>query len=789
MNIKSFDRLKVGQTEQKNKTMKKNLIYTVTFLLCGAMFFSSCEDMLEVDSNRVEYNYGGWTFNDSVYSVLGILKSVQNIGDRHVLLNELRGDLLTVNAEMLKDADLSDIVNFNFNPNSNKYLAAKDYYSVINNCNIFLARVDTTLTYDNMRLMLREYVAVKSVRAWTYLQLMKNHGQIPFITKPITSHADAEEAMAATPADQLTVLDALIEDIAPYENPKAYNMPLWSITGFSLLDGIPTSKLFMPIRVLLGDLYLWRAAIKAEYTTYPLTAPDFQSDYMKAAQCYYMYLTEDNPQGDTSNRSSHTVGDNDDYNPDKNISYPSYDFVNIFTQNDLTTKYKNLVAFIPFATNENTGVVSALDKVFAPEGEMGTAQVVSSQAMANISAAQSYVKRVQGATEAQDKFYPITSKIFPGDLRLYSTTAYQLGIDEAKTRHNGIITKFNVEDKKMLRTSEQALMVASTVKTNKVVLDRPENIYLRFAEALLGLEREGFSGAKELAMTVLKSGVKDEYKLWWQPDTVVTPRLDEDGKAMTMPLYSIAASAANKEFGSTHVYVYKLNSKGEYIKDENGANKKFYQYVPVHDEIISSREGYEPVVFDFSDNVFFYNEGIHSRGSGYTAKNDYYALTDSCVAKHYGIESTGNKIQVATNNVDATGALCYVPVANEGKSYLKLDEAADPANGVYKLDARGNVKYTISAKVAEADEYIINDEQRVNFMYDKLIDEMALEMAWEGHRFGDLVRFAISLGEPDFLAKRVAARDGEMNDNLRTHLNSKDNWYIPLPDNYIPEEK
>ena len=78
--------------------MKKNFIYTVVFLLCGAISFSSCQDMLSVDSDRVEYEFEDWTLSDSVFSVLGILKSVQGVADRHVLLNELRADLISINA-------------------------------------------------------------------------------------------------------------------------------------------------------------------------------------------------------------------------------------------------------------------------------------------------------------------------------------------------------------------------------------------------------------------------------------------------------------------------------------------------------------------------------------------------------------------------------------------------------------------------------------------------------------------------------------------------------------------
>ena len=177
--------------------MKKNFIYTVIFLLCGSVFFSSCEDMLQVDSDRVEYEFDDWTLNDSVYSVLGILKSVQEVGDRQVILNELRADLISI-SETKAVVDIQEISKSVFNLETNKYLDVKDYYAIINNCNIYVARVDTTLEKNNVKLMIPEYVAVKSVRAWTYLQLAINHNNIPYFTEPILSHS-AAEAVTNTP--------------------------------------------------------------------------------------------------------------------------------------------------------------------------------------------------------------------------------------------------------------------------------------------------------------------------------------------------------------------------------------------------------------------------------------------------------------------------------------------------------------------------------------------------------------------------------------------------------------
>ena len=216
--------------------MKKNLIYTVTFLLCGAVFFSSCEDMLNVESNRVEYEFDDWTLNDSVYSVLGILKGVQGVGDRQVLINELRADLISLREEKAV-IDVQELSKSIFNLETNKYLDVKDYYAIINNCNIYLARVDTTLEKNNVRAMLPEYVAVKSVRAWTYMQLAINHNQSPFYTEPILTHSEAEKVMKQPMLTREEVFTKLIQDLTPYENPAAYPMPAWDADGKVLKFG------------------------------------------------------------------------------------------------------------------------------------------------------------------------------------------------------------------------------------------------------------------------------------------------------------------------------------------------------------------------------------------------------------------------------------------------------------------------------------------------------------------------------------------------------------------------
>ena len=60
-------------------------------MFAGVLFgASSCSDMLTPDLERYAEKNG----TDTIYSYLGILKSVQNIAERNVILGETRGDLV-----------------------------------------------------------------------------------------------------------------------------------------------------------------------------------------------------------------------------------------------------------------------------------------------------------------------------------------------------------------------------------------------------------------------------------------------------------------------------------------------------------------------------------------------------------------------------------------------------------------------------------------------------------------------------------------------------------------------
>jgi hypothetical protein len=65
----------------------------------------------------------------------------------------------------------------------------------------------------------------------------------------------------------------------------------------------------------------------------------------------------------------------------------------------------------------------------------------------------------------------------------------------------------------------------------------------------------------------------------------------------------------------------------------------------------------------------------------------------------------------------------------------------------------------------------------------QVLEECALEMAFEGHRWGDLVRISLRRNDNSVLANAIAEKfnkaglDGEA---IRTKLMDRKNWFLPL---------
>ena len=71
-------------------------------------------------------------------------------------------------------------------------------------------------------------------------------------------------------------------------------------------------------------------------------------------------------------------------------------------------------------------------------------------------------------------------------------------------------------------------------------------------------------------------------------------------------------------------------------------------------------------------------------------------------------------------------------------------------------------------------------DAQMEYVEDLIIDEEALECAFEGQRFYDLMRVALRRNNPAYLAGRVARRSGVFSPALQATLMDTNNWYLKI---------
>ena len=232
-------------------------------LVMSGIAVSSCSDMLTTDTESYINidDQGAYNANDSLYSAMGVVRQLQSLGERYVLLGELRGDLVEV--PTTADYSLQEISNFEMSAD-NSFSSRRDYYSVINNCNFALTKLDTLLQEHNRQVLLKDYVSIRTMRDWTFLQLGLTYGKAAWIEKPILTLEDAEKDYPTVGLDE--IIDNIVADLTPFAGADT--------SDYGTVDNLPSSRFFMSPMLLLADLMLYK------------------NNYEEAARLYYTYLYE-----------------------------------------------------------------------------------------------------------------------------------------------------------------------------------------------------------------------------------------------------------------------------------------------------------------------------------------------------------------------------------------------------------------------------------------------------------------------------------------------------------------
>ena len=429
-----------------------------------AVVMSSCEDFFDQESDHVmfaDHNHLN-SATDTIYSVTGIMKKLQVLADRTILLGEARGDLVDITEATPKD--LRDVARFDIG-DDNMYNNPRDYYAVINNCNYFLANVDSLL--ENSRdevIFKREVAAVKTFRAWTYLQLAMNYRYVPYITEPVLTKEDAERLEQTAPMEIKQLCQQLTADLLPiiddiylqYNGEHSYYGDI----------GYKTSSMFFyfPPRLLLAELNLWAG------------------NYKEAAMWYYRYISERN-----GNNSTYPTGlDRIEWtNSAWSTIYNSWTS-NFPASNDLVYRSDHeIITVIPGDSIPRNGTYLQLRNIFNTTDpvtrEYHEVSLVPSQALIDLSAAQVYC-----LAEGRDTIYAPAKVGFEdyqnGDLRLWGSFA------KGQTLYNG---------------SRVETQTIAKHRTRNAIIWRRQMVWLHMAEAL------NHAGYPRFAYQILARGLDD----------------------------------------------------------------------------------------------------------------------------------------------------------------------------------------------------------------------------------------------------------------------------------------
>ena len=815
-----------------NKMKRKSIISALLLSMMAGMFSASCDDMLSPDSERHSYTVAG----DTLYSYWGILRSLQNLAERYVILNECRGDLVD-ETSFISDT-IGAIINFGEARDPQKwkdgacaYLNIGDYYHVINSCNAYLAECDTfRTTGTNNKYMIKEYSQVQAIRAWVYMQLLYAYGEnrVPFYKEPMLTTDDINRYVSGE-NPTLVTSQVLVDELAPTLESMALVEDSLGLPNYNNYGDVSSgdahfichsTKCMFPVSIVLGDLYL------------------LNGDYAKAAQSYYNYIN-------TQSCGPLAVDKYYSYGVlDQRKDYPiySYDLTNIpYRETGAVSRTTELITCIPSNKGRLEGkVLTDISRLFGFEATLRTSS--SDGAGASVGLSLNYERELipskgyEALCDSQ-KFEMYVGAVVSGEYEPEAPIVLE-GVGDARRawiyRSEGEQWNFRVGDDRLYGKMVSKQNPMSSFTTTYPVIYRKSTVWLRFAEAL---NRAGFPS---YAFAILKNGLcentnwfperpSDQYQSVSNGNTLHSMNFSTTPYSYlvkdTLYTYLVQRTAEDGTISSEQIPSgWRDNEKIHSLVDlEAYVNEYYRQEFVAYNDAHPDEPMEEPKEVDFQNNsqndlqnvrwipasaeAFWNIPVMSSKACYYIGRNELeraantpylnfheqtYLLGQSRNILYFGKEQTNllnesfRRERYPTST--SSNVLYTIGVHQRGCGFIIPDEYHYGVSVYNYVDMVGKKLRESGINVSVEDQlnYIYDEANQSavqDAVEDLIIDEMALELAFEGTRFSDLYRAAKHRGDSNYLAERVAKRHtGETDAALLGRLRNKSNWFLPIPE-------
>ena len=229
--------------------------YITSSAICLGLFFSSCNDWLDVtpvDTRTSENFYQ--TPSQLEQAIIGIYNGLMPLSEYSWMMSEIRSDNVWVPYKLGKQRDYVDIACFNSNITTISTIsnAWNDLYEIIARANLFLSKVDQVEFSADLDNVKKQFIGeAKFLRGLAYFELVRYFGRIPVVLEPIS----IEKAMTIKQSETVEVYEnAIIPDLQDAIN-SLMNEPL-NYAGKSASAGRATLS---AAQSLLGRVYLTMA--------------------------------------------------------------------------------------------------------------------------------------------------------------------------------------------------------------------------------------------------------------------------------------------------------------------------------------------------------------------------------------------------------------------------------------------------------------------------------------------------------------------------------------------------